>query len=238
MAIQTIIHTNQHSIDRVLQSGLPVVLLFWRTGATLDSATETLLAHAARQWAGKVLIAKVDADAEQPVRQRFDVRQVPALMFVKQGKAEGALHGAIQPDAVRAWLSYLVEGGAKPAAPQSTASQPAGQRAAADGKAITLTDANFEQVINDGKPVLVDFWAPWCGPCRMVAPAVEQLAREFQGRAVVGKLNVDENQRTAQRFGVQSIPTLLIFRDGRVVDQIVGAQPVQVLQGRLARAVG
>jgi thioredoxin 1 len=234
MAIQTIIHTNQHSIDRVLQSGLPVVLIFWRNGATLAPALETQLTEAARQWAGNLLIAKVDAAAEQPVCQRFEIRQLPTLVFVKQGKAEGTLHGTIQPDVVRAWLHYLTAGGAKPAVPQAAATS----SHTGDGKAVTLTDGNFEQVINDSRPVLVDFWAPWCGPCRMVAPAVEQLAREFQGRAVVGKLNVDENPRAAQRFGVQSIPTLLIFRQGRVVDQIVGAQPVQVLQGRLARVVG
>ena len=84
-------------------------------------------------------------------------------------------------------------------------------------------------------PVLVDFWAPWCGPCRMVAPSVEQLAREFDGRAVVGKLNVDENPAVAGRYNIMSIPTLLIFKNGAVVDQIVGAQPLEALRQRLVR---
>jgi thioredoxin 1 len=85
--------------------------------------------------------------------------------------------------------------------------------------------------------VLVDFWAPWCGPCRIVAPHVAQLARDFAGRATIAKLNIDENPQTAQRYDIMSIPTLYIFKNGAVVDQIVGAQPLPVLQQKLARHV-
>ena len=102
---------------------------------------------------------------------------------------------------------------------------------------MILTDATFAQSIDQATPVLVDFWAPWCGPCRMVAPSVEKLAQEFAGRAVVAKLKVDENPATAQRFQVMSIPTLIIFKHGQPVDQIVGAQPYGALQQRLARFV-
>jgi thioredoxin 1 len=226
--IQSIIHTNQQSIDRVLQTGLPVVLAFWSHQAQLNPTVETLLAEAARQQAGKLLIAKIDAQAEQPLLARFGVQQAPTLVFIKGGQVEGSMAGGADADGVRAWLHYLVQGGARPAVAQA-------QRTTNGAHPVTLTDANFAQTLNDNRPVLVDFWAPWCGPCRMVAPAVEQLAREFQGRAVIGKLNVDENPQTAQRFGIQSIPTLLIFRQGKVVDQIVGAQPAHVLHQRLAR---
>ena len=102
------------------------------------------------------------------------------------------------------------------------------------GKAIELTDANFEEmVINSDKPVLVDFWAVWCGPCRMVGPVVEELAKELDGQAIVGKLDVDKNRETAGTYGVMSIPTLLIFKDGKVVDKQVGAVPKSVLEGKL-----
>jgi thioredoxin 1 len=89
---------------------------------------------------------------------------------------------------------------------------------------LHLTDASFEQdVIQSDKPVLVDFTATWCGPCRMIAPIIEEIATEYSGKAVVGKLDVDENPEVSMNFGVRSIPTLLIFKGGQVVEQIIGA---------------
>ena len=87
-----------------------------------------------------------------------------------------------------------------------------------------FTSETFEQAIAGKEPVLVDFWAPWCGPCRMIAPVIEQVAAEFEGRAVVGKVDVDEEPGLAQRFGVMSIPTLVVLKDGKVVEQAVGAR--------------
>jgi len=99
---------------------------------------------------------------------------------------------------------------------------------------VAVTDANFtDQVERSPVPVLVDMWAPWCGPCRMVAPIVDDLAREFAGRMRVAKLNIDENPVTAGRFGIQSIPALLVFKGGREVDRIIGAQPKQEILRRL-----
>jgi thioredoxin 1 len=101
-------------------------------------------------------------------------------------------------------------------------------------KYLTGTDANFDlEVMTSDKPVLVDFWAPWCGPCRMIAPIVEELANEYAGKAKVVKLNVDDNPQVSTKFGVRSIPTLLIIKGGKVVDQIVGAVPKAVLEAKL-----
>ena len=101
---------------------------------------------------------------------------------------------------------------------------------------VVLTDDNWKtEVAEADGPVLVDFWAEWCPPCRMIAPSIDALATTYSGRAKVGKLNVDENPRVAERYGIRSIPTLYIFKGGRVVDQIVGAQSAGVLQQRLAR---
>jgi thioredoxin 1 len=92
----------------------------------------------------------------------------------------------------------------------------------ASEKVQKLTDGNFEQTIQAGTPVLVDFWAEWCGPCRRLAPTVDELAGDYDGKVVVGKLNVDENPNTAFRFSIRGIPTLLLFKGGQVVEQVVG----------------
>jgi thioredoxin 1 len=101
------------------------------------------------------------------------------------------------------------------------------------GKAIEITDANFNEVINTDKPVLVDFWAEWCGPCKMIAPVVEELAGDYDGKAVVGKLDVDSNPEISAKFGIRSIPTLLVFKNGEIVDKQVGAVSKNVLAQKL-----
>ncbi len=100
-------------------------------------------------------------------------------------------------------------------------------------KTIEITDSNFEEIINSDKPVLVDFWAEWCGPCKMIGPVVEELAGDYDGKAVIGKVNVDENPNVSAKFGIRSIPTLLVFKGGEIVDKQIGAVPKQVLADKL-----
>jgi thioredoxin 1 len=103
---------------------------------------------------------------------------------------------------------------------------------------VTLTEANFDtEVLQSKLPVLVDFWAEWCGPCRMLAPTIDELAIEFSGKAKVGKVNVDQNQMIAERYGIRSIPTLILFKNGTIVEQIVGSQTKEALKGKLIKAL-
>jgi thioredoxin 1 len=100
-------------------------------------------------------------------------------------------------------------------------------------KAIEITDANFEEIIKSDQPILVDFWAEWCGPCKMIGPVVEEIAGDYEGKAVVGKVDVDSNPNVAAKFGIRSIPTLLFFKNGEIVDKQVGAVPKTVLAQKL-----
>ena len=108
----------------------------------------------------------------------------------------------------------------------------------AEEKVITVTDADFEEkVLKSGQPVMVDFWAAWCGPCRMMTPVVDELAGVYDGKVVVAKMNVDENPQTPAKYGVRGIPNIKLFQDGQVVDEIVGAVPRQKLEELIKKVV-
>ena len=103
---------------------------------------------------------------------------------------------------------------------------------------LEITDDNFEDaVLNSDTPIVVDFWAEWCGPCKMIAPSLEQLADEYAGTFKVGKLNVDDNRETAMKYGIRSIPTLLVIKEGDVADQIIGAHPKDTLKDKILSAL-
>ena len=106
------------------------------------------------------------------------------------------------------------------------------------GHPVAVTDEDFEEkVLNSETPVLVDFWADWCGPCKMIAPIVEELAEEYDGQVAFAKVDVDSNPETSMKFAIRSIPTLLVFKDGKPVDQVIGAVPKAVLKKRLDSAL-
>ena len=98
-----------------------------------------------------------------------------------------------------------------------------------------ITDANFKELVNGDKPLMVDFWAEWCGPCRAISPAIEELAEEYKDKVIIGKVNVDENDELAAEFGIRSIPTLLLFRNGEIVDKHVGAAAKDVIESKVKK---
>ena len=106
---------------------------------------------------------------------------------------------------------------------------------AAQGRPVEVTDETFTDLVQSHPLVVVDCWAPWCAPCRMIAPVIEEMARDYAGKIVFGKLNMDENPRTAMKYQIMSIPTLLVFKEGRLVDRIVGAMPRNMLEPKITR---
>jgi thioredoxin 1 len=259
MTLDTPIHTNEQSIDRVLHAGRPVIVVFWQNECAPCAQLNPALSRLAAAYAGKALIAKVDVRDNPALAHRYGIARLPGLVFVKDGATVAQTSGALPEATVRAWLEHLVAGRPRPplvegpsvpldgarsrGAPLSGAAgqHPIDQepmRSQEPGAPIMVTDATFDQVVGRSDlPVLVDFWAPWCGPCRVIAPVVERLAQEFAGRAVVAKLNVDENPRTAGRFAISSIPALFVFKRGQAVERLFGTQPAPTLRQALARHV-
>ena len=104
--------------------------------------------------------------------------------------------------------------------------------------ARTVTDENFNEIMNEGKPVVLDFWAEWCGPCRMLGPIIDELATDYEGRVIIGKVDVDNNDEITAQFGIRNIPTVLFFKDGQIVDKLVGASPKAVFVEKIEQMLG
>jgi thioredoxin 1 len=222
---------NDQSLERLLSVGIPVLILLWN-GQDLPGDLDQTLLKLARDEAGKLLIAKINIRENTGAAHRFNAVKSPVLVFIKQRSEISRLESPSVPDVLE-HVRHLLGRGPQPR------QKPAGVHAeSSPGHPIKVTDASFEQqVLRSELPVLVDFWAPWCGPCHMIAPALEKIAADFAGRLVVAKLNVDENPITAGRYSIQGIPTLLVIRGGVVLNRLVDALPEPHLRAEVERVL-
>jgi thioredoxin 1 len=208
------IHTNDSNLNRVLTAGLPVLLAI---SEDADSQIEQALAQAAQTYSGKLLVVRVQASANPQTMATYNHPALPALITLRGGKVRERIERATA-DYVR-WIAADLLGETTQARPQPPKTQ-------APALPVHVTDGTFSsEVLESPVPVLVDFWAAWCGPCRMIAPSLEQLAQQYGGKVKIAKLNVDENPRMAQRFEAHGIPMLLLFKGGQPIGKLVGAHP-------------
>lgn len=183
---------------------------------------------------GMIDAEMVESTEFPELSEKYAVMAVPKVVINETVDFEGALPERVflfkVKEALEGKPARTEEGGAPEA-------QKGGSVALA-GRAVDLTDADFRSQVGKYPLMLVDFWAPWCMPCRMVSPTVDQLAKDYEGKVAFGRVNVDENPVTANRFGIQSIPTLMLFQRGKSVDQLVGAYPKNVIESRIRAHLG
>jgi thioredoxin len=235
--IDTPVTTNDMSLDRVIKAGLPVTLIFYNTEipASLEQAMKAL----AKEYAGLILIVKINTKDNPRSAQQYQIHASPTLVtFIKGSSADQVSN--ITDIILEAHVKYLLGLGPKPPAPthDQTVStqkpQEAGTNHTINKHPINVTDATFDKVVlGSSIPVLVDFWAPWCGPCRMIEPIMDKFAKEMSGKLRLAKVNVDENPNLSQRYGIYSIPTMMIVKNGIVIDQWSGALPESAIRNRL-----
>lgn len=214
-------------LNEMLETELPVMLLVWN-GESLRSDLRLELDKVAKEQAGRVLVVKADTSRAPDLSQRFESGSNNLLV--------GWHNGEILSRRAKPWgtdvtlLAELLVARAPALSPEAEAEV---KKAIVETKPVKVTDASFKEDVIDysmGTPIVVDFWAEWCGPCRQVAPILDKLAAEFAGQVRVAKVNVDENPGVSQAFRIMSIPTMMFVKSGKIVGQQAGALPEHILR--------
>jgi thioredoxin 1 len=225
--------TTDQNLDRLLSAPLPVLILLW-DGPELPGDVSQAMIELASREAGRLIVAKINARENPRAAQRFEFSRRLLLVGTRRGQ-EVTRAEIPQAGEINAHAYYLLGTGDRPERrPPAEKAEVRALESGTGSRPVPVTDATFEAVVLHARlPVLIDFWAPWCGPCRMVAPVLEKLARDYAGRLVIAKVNVDKNPHYAGLYGVQSVPTLMIVNSGQVVDRLVGAMPEHYLRARI-----
>jgi len=224
----TPITSDENNLQKILQQKLPIILYLHNRA---DTDLDKMLSTVARDYVDKLLVVRVDVSQHPQVHARYQNPPLPAIITLKNGglQSQGA---AMQPADIKAHADYVLGLGPKPkSAPPSNAQQ-------TPVKPTTVSDSSFKrEVLQSKTPVLVDFWAPWCGPCRTIAPSLETLAAKYAGQVKIVKLNVDDNPKSSSQYQAMSIPLLILFKDGKLVNRLVGAHPLPAIERLIQTAL-